>query len=599
MRSIALGCVLTAGLLAGAGEARAQTETEHWSATLTRGVDGKTAGYVAASTGDNAIGMLDPSTVTYESLSYTVNRLYVATRDAILVFETTPALPADAELVLRVPTLTSRASVACPLGGTADFDLDASNASSSVTGRYQWSTRSGTCMNPDAWSRDLATTHTVKLVVPDTPKPTLSVGDAEGDEGDDVTFTVTLSEAAPGDVTASWTWSTESGDTAGGRDVAAPLSGRVTIRDGQMMATFAVRTIEDTTEEGDETFTVTLSVVSTNARLAPDPTATGTIIDDDGQTGPDLVVESPSVTDSTPTSGTTFTLSATVRNAGDGASAATTLRFYRSTDSTITTSDTVQGINAETVTGLAASESSSSHSLDILAPPAPVQFYYGACVTAVADESDTTNNCSGSVLVRVQAQTTVTIAADHESFTAVLDQVTFTLTRTGDLAEGLDVSVALTQDKDLIGSDHLAQTVTFRAGEATATLNIHAYFFAGNTVTGETALTATVQDGSGYVPGSLNTASTRIRVADPAVTASFEQAAYTFDEAAGDATVAVILRTATGVPVPHADIFFYINSAAHHRTGRRPTTSNSARVLSSSFHPTSRRMERPSSPARK
>ena len=280
----------------------------------------------------------------------------------------------------------------------------------------------------------------------------------------------------------------------------------------------------------------------------------------EAQTGPDLVVESPSVTDSTPTSGTTFTLSATVRNAGDGASAATTLRFYRSTDSTITTSDRVQGINAETVTGLAASESSSSHSLDILAPPAPVQFYYGACVTAVADESDTTNNCSGSVLVRVQARTTVTIASDHETFTAVLDLATFTLTRTGDPAEALDVSVALTQDKDLIGSGHLAQTVTFRADEATATLNIPAFFFAGNTVTGETALTATVQDGSGYVPGSPNTASTRIRVADPAVTASFEQAAYTFDEAVGDATIAVILRTATGVPVPHGDIFLSINS---------------------------------------
>ena len=80
-------------------------------------------------------------------------------------------------------------------------------------------------------------------------------------------------------------------------------------------------------------------------------------------------------------------------------------------------------------------------------------------------------------------------------------------------------------------------------------------------MTGETALTATVQDGSGYVPGSTATASTRIRVADPAVTASFEQAAYTFDEAAGDATLAVILRTATGVPVPHADIFLSINTA--------------------------------------
>ena len=62
-------------------------------------------------------------------------------------------------------------------------------------------------------------------------------------------------------------------------------------------------------------------------------------------------------------------------------------------------------------------------------------------------------------------------------------------------------------------------------------------------MTGEATLTATVQDGSGYVPGSPDTASTRIRVADPAVTAWFEKAAYTFDEAAGDATVAVILRT--------------------------------------------------------
>ena len=162
-----------------------------------------------------------------------------------------------------------------------------------------------------------------------------------------------------------------------------------------------------------------------------------------------------------------------------------------------------------------------------------------------------------TVRITLRALPTVTIAADHESFTAVLDQVTFTLTRTEDLAEELEVSVALTQDKDLIGSDHLAQTVTFQAGEATATLNIPAHFFAGSTVTGETTLTATVQD----VVGSPNAASTRIRVADPAVTASFEQAAYTFDEAAGDATVAVILRTATGVPVPHADIFLSINTA--------------------------------------
>ena len=58
------------------------------------------------------------------------------------------------------------------------------------------------------------------------------------------------------------------------------------------------------------------------------------------QTSPDLTVGSPSVTDSSLETGESFTLSATVSNAGDGASAATTLRYYRSTDATISSADT-------------------------------------------------------------------------------------------------------------------------------------------------------------------------------------------------------------------------------------------------------------------
>ena len=50
-------------------------------------------------------------------------------------------------------------------------------------------------------------------------------------------------------------------------------------------------------------------------------------------------------------------------------------------------------------------------------------------------------------------------------------------------------------------------------------------------MTQETTLTATVQAGSGYAPGSPNTASTRIVAADPAVTASIEEAAYTLADA--------------------------------------------------------------------
>ena len=112
-------------------------------------------------------------------------------------------------------------------------------------------------------------------------------------------------------------------------------------------------------------------------------------------TAPDLVVDAPTVNDSSPATGAPFTLSATVRNAGDGESAATTLRFYQSTDGTITTSDTVAGTDAVGWTRRVWELASGRWSLT--APSTAGTYYYGACVDAVTDESDTTNNCSASV----------------------------------------------------------------------------------------------------------------------------------------------------------------------------------------------------------
>ena len=138
--------------------------------------------------------------------------------------------------------------------------------------------------------------------------------------------------------------------------------------------------------------------------------------------GPNLVVSSPSVSNSAPAVGTTFTVSATVRNAGDEASAVTTMRFYRSTDATITTADTQVGTVVVTGLDAAASSSPSATSssqsgrlastedsgtyyyhgeLELDAPSTPGTYYYGACVDAVTDESDTTNNCSESLTITV------------------------------------------------------------------------------------------------------------------------------------------------------------------------------------------------------
>ena len=138
---------------------------------------------------------------------------------------------------------------------------------------------------------------------------------------------------------------------------------------------------------------------------APTPTPTPPA----ATTAPDLEVGSPSVSDNSPETGGSFTLSATVQNDGDGAAAATTLRYYRSTDGTIATSDTLVGTDA--VAGLAAG-ATSSESISLTAPSTAGTYYYGACVDAVADESDTTNNCSASVQVTVPEPTPPPPTAD-------------------------------------------------------------------------------------------------------------------------------------------------------------------------------------------
>ena len=118
------------------------------------------------------------------------------------------------------------------------------------------------------------------------------------------------------------------------------------------------------------------------------------------QGSPDLEVGTPTVSDAGPAPGGSFTLSATVSNAGDGESAATTLRYYRSTDGTITTSDTAVGTDA---VGALAASGTSAESISLTAPATAGAYYYGACVDAVTDESDTADNCSDSVKVDVEA----------------------------------------------------------------------------------------------------------------------------------------------------------------------------------------------------
>ena len=121
----------------------------------------------------------------------------------------------------------------------------------------------------------------------------------------------------------------------------------------------------------------------------PTPTPTPMLL-------PNLVVDLPTVSLSSPMAGQSFTLNITVRNRGSGSSGPTAVSYYRSTDMTITSADTQVG--ADRVPRLDAS-GTSAESILTYAPSTTGTYYYGACVDSVSGESD--KNCSAVVSATV------------------------------------------------------------------------------------------------------------------------------------------------------------------------------------------------------
>ena len=197
---------------------------------------------------------------------------------------------------------------------------------------------------------------------------------------------------------------------------------------------------------------------------------------------PDLVVDTPTVSDSAPAAGSRITLSATVRNQRNGSSAFTTLRYYRSADSTITTSDTEVG--TDSVSRLDPSESG-DESASLSVPSTPGTYYYGACVDSVSDESDTTNNCSRGVIVTVGAAPAPDLVVDTPtvSDSAPAAGASFTLSATvrnqGNGSSAITTlryyrsadSTVTTSDRE-VGTDSVSRLDPSESGDESTSLTV-------------------------------------------------------------------------------------------------------------------------------
>ena len=110
--------------------------------------------------------------------------------------------------------------------------------------------------------------------------PGISVADARVDEAADATvdFAVSLSRAASETVTVQY--ATSDGTATAGSDYTA-TSGALTFAPGETAKTVSVPVLDDSHDEGSETFTLTLSNASGGGAWLKDATATGTIENDD------------------------------------------------------------------------------------------------------------------------------------------------------------------------------------------------------------------------------------------------------------------------------------------------------------------------------
>ena len=138
----------------------------------------------------------------------------------------------------------------------------------------------------------------------------------------------------------------------------------------------------------------------------------------------------------------------------------------------------------------------------------------------------------------------ITIAANTAQYTAGLGPLTYTLTREGDTADSLDVTVKFTQEQPWVSDT--AHTVTFAAGDAETIIIIVASGFSSS-VTHSGDLTATVAAVTGY---DTSGAIVQIRVISqegPAVTVWIEHPAYTVDEDAGTLDVTLVARAHSSV----------------------------------------------------
>ncbi|NND16821.1 MAG: DUF11 domain-containing protein [Eudoraea sp.] len=203
-------------------------------------------------------------------------------------FPVTLSNPSSEDITLRFEF----ADITATSGGDTDYiadDVDVTILAGETTGTINVPTTQDLIDEPDETFTasvksvqdgtvgDIADT-AIGTIIDDDPSPDVTIDDDSANEGNDISFGVTLSGESSGNITLTLGFA--DGSATGGTDY-INTAVQITILAGDTTGVVDISTIEDTTDELDETFVI--SVLSVDAGMAGDTndTATGTIIDDD------------------------------------------------------------------------------------------------------------------------------------------------------------------------------------------------------------------------------------------------------------------------------------------------------------------------------
>ncbi len=286
----------------------------------------------------------------------------------------------------------------------------------------------------------------------DGAQSSVTIADASAAEGDSITFTVTLSNAVPGGLTVTPSFTDVTATK--GTDYTENTAGLTFTGTAGEMQTFTVSTTEDADPELAETFTVGLSVSGTSSTVTDTDTATGTITNDDG------ALPAVTVADASAAEGDSMTFTVTLDKAVSGGLTVTP----SFTDSTATegtdytentTALTFAGTAGETQTFTVATTEDSEAEVD-------EEFYLDLTVSGTQKAVKATDWALGTINDDDSSRLTVADASASEG-----NSMTFTVTLDKAVSGGLTVTPSFTDDTATEGADYTENTAGLTFGGTT------------------------------------------------------------------------------------------------------------------------------------